>query len=238
MNLVIDIGNTSIKAALFDDNKMIKHHTFLKLSLKELITFTDDYQVPKTIISSVQKQNQMTEEIVRHFNALYFSHKTAIPISSNYKTPETLGTDRVAAIVGINNEYPNQNALSIDVGSCITYDYFIKESYLGGRISPGLKMRFDALHHFTNQLPELSISDTHFTIGIDTDSSIIAGVQQGALEEIDTIIYNFRKENQDAIVILSGGDYKFFEKHLKNSIFADPFIVLKGLNTILKFNAK
>ncbi len=238
MNLVIDIGNTSSKVALFEDNKLIKQQIFLKLEIEDLIDFTDSIQPSKSIISSVQKKNQNIEALEKHFNALYFSHKTAIPISINYKTPETLGTDRIAAIVGVNDAFPNQNLLSIDAGSCITYDYFLEESYVGGRISPGLKMRFSALHEFTNQLPKVDSTDLHFKKGIDTNSSIIAGVQQGAIDEIDAVITDFTKENQDAVVILSGGDCNFFEKHLKNSIFADPLIVLKGLNIILEFNAK
>ena len=99
-------------------------------------------------------------------------------------------------------------------------------------------MRFDALSQFTSQLPKLHVSDLHFQLGSDTNSSIISGVQQGAIDEMDAIISNFREENKDAVVILSGGYCDFFEKHLKNSIFADPFIVLKGLNIILEYNAK
>ena len=238
MNLVVDIGNTSSKVALFEDQKLIKKQIFLKLEIENLIDFTDSIQPSKSIISSVQKKNQNIEAIEKHFNALYFSHKTPIPISINYKTPETLGTDRIAAIVGVNDAFPNQNLLSIDAGSCITYDYFLEESYVGGRISPGLKMRFSALHEFTNQLPKVDSTNLHFKKGTDTASSIIAGVQQGAIDEMDAVITDFRKENQDAVVILSGGDGNFFEKHLKNSIFADPLIVLKGLNIILEFNAK
>ena len=238
MNLVVDIGNTSSKVALFEDQKLIKQQTFLELNLQDLIHFTNSIQLSNSIISSVQKKNKNIEAIAKHFNALYFSHKTPIPISINYKTPETLGTDRIAAIVGVNEGFPNQNLLSIDAGSCITYDYFLEESYVGGRISPGLKMRFSALHEFTNQLPKIDSTGLHLKKGTDTNSSIIAGVQQGAIDEMDAVITDFRKENPDTVVILSGGDCNFFEKHLKNSIFADPFIVLKGLNIILEFNAK
>ncbi len=238
MNLVVDIGNTSIKAALFEDQKLIKKQTFLELNLQDLIHFTNSIQLSNSIISSVQKKNQNIEAIANHFKALYFSYKTPIPISINYKTPETLGTDRIAAIVGVNYAFPNKNLLSIDTGSCITYDYFLDESFVGGRISPGLKMRFSALHKFTNQLPKVDSTDLHFKNGTDTASSIIAGVQQGAIDEMDAVITDFIKENKDAVVILSGGDGNFFEKHLKNSIFADPLIVLKGLNIILEFNAK
>ena len=104
----------------------------------------------------------------------FLTYKIEIPISTNYDTPETLGKDRLAGIVGANKEYPNKNILVIDAGSCITFDFFMDSTYCGGRISPGLQMRYDALHTFTNQLPQISISDTHFTLGKDTNSSIIS----------------------------------------------------------------
>ena len=148
------------------------------------------------------------------------------------------GADRLAGIVGANASFPNKNILLIDAGSCITFDFFLEGKYCGGRISPGLQIRYNALHTFTNQLPQISVSDIHFTFGEDTISSIISGVQQGAIDEMDAIIDTFRKENKNSIVILCGGAHKFFDKHLKNSIFADPFIVLKGLNIILELNAK
>ena len=238
MNLVVDIGNTSNKVALFDKKNIVKQETFLNLHLEELIRFSNKNQLSKTIISSVQKKSQNIESIARYFDALYCSHQMDVPISIKYKTPETLGTDRIAAIVGANNEFPNKNLLSIDAGSCITYDYFLEESYVGGRISPGLKMRFNALHQFTNQLPKINTRDSFPNIGNDTSSSIIAGVQGSAVDEMEAVISDFRKENNNTIVILTGGDCGFFEKHLKNSIFADPLIVLKGLNIILEFNAK
>ena len=238
MNLVVDVGNSSAKVALFQSEKLMKQKTFLKLNLDEIIEFTNSTPPSRTIISSVQKKDKNLDSIINHFNALHLSHKTTIPISVVYKTPETLGTDRIAAIVGANDEFPKKNLLSIDAGSCITYDYFLERNYIGGRISPGLKMRFDALSQFTSQLPKLHVSDLHFQLGSDTNSSIISGVQQGAIDEMDAIISNFREENKDTVVILSGGYCDFFEKHLKNSIFADPFIVLKGLNIILEYNAK
>jgi len=238
MKLIIDRGNTSSKIAVFDGEEIIKHQILSKLTLADVILFAKKHAISASIISSVKQKDSITNELIRHFNALFLTHKTPIPISINYKTPETLGNDRIAGIVGANKAYPNNNILVIDTGSCITFDFFMDGKYCGGRISPGLQMRYDSLHTFTSQLPQISISDAHFTLGKDTNSSIIAGVQQGALDEIDTVIDIFRKENKDSVVILCGGDHKFFDKHLKNSIFADPFIVLKGLNIILEFNAK
>jgi type III pantothenate kinase len=238
MKLIIDIGNTSSKVAIFDGEEIIKHQILSKLTLADVILFAKKHAISASIISSVKEKDSITNELIRHFNALFLTHKMAISIFTNYKTPETLGNDRLAGIVGANASFPNKNILVIDAGSCITFDFFLNGKYCGGRISPGLQMRYNALHTFTNQLPQLGISNAYFMIGNDTNSSITSGVQQGAIDEMNTVIDTFRKENKDSVVILCGGDHKFFDKHLKNSIFADPFIVLKGLNIILEFNAK
>ena len=238
MNLIIDIGNTSSKVAIFDETGIIKQQIFIKLTLSEILSFSNGFTISASIISSVKKTDNNIQAIISHFNSLFLMHKTAIPILNDYITDETLGKDRLAGIVGANTSFPNKNILLIDAGSCITFDFFIDVKYCGGRISPGLQMRYNALHTFTNQLPQISISDMHFTFGKDTSSSIISGVQQGAIDEMDAVIDTFRKENKDSIVILCGGDHNFFDKHLKNSIFVDPFIVLKGLNIILEFNEK
>ena len=238
MNLIIDIGNTSSKVAIFNKSDIIKQQVVLDLTLSQVLSFCSGFTISASIISSVKKTDNNIQAIISHFNSLFLTHKTAIPILNDYKTIETLGKDRLAGIVGANTSFPNKNILLIDAGSCITFDFFMDSTYCGGRISPGLQMRYDALHTFTNQLPQISVSDMHFTFGKDTSSSIISGVQQGAIDEMDTVIDTFRKENKDSIVILCGGDHNFFDKHLKNSIFVDPFIVLKGLNIILEFNAK
>ena len=238
MNLIIDIGNTSSKVAIFDKSDIIKQQVVFDLTLSQVLSFCIGFTISASIISSVKKIDNNVQAIISHFNSLFLTHKTTIPILNDYKTAETLGKDRLAGIVGANASFPNKNILLIDAGSCITFDFFLEGKYCGGRISPGLQIRYNALHTFTNQLPQISVSDIHFTFGEDTISSIISGVQQGAIDEMDAIIDTFRKENKDSIVILCGGDHKFFDKHVKNSIFADPFIVLKGLNIILELNAK
>ena len=155
----------------------------------------------------------------------------------NYKSPETFGKDRIANIAAVVFLYSLKNVLIIDAGSCITIDFVDKDGlYLGGRISPGLKMRYQALHHFTAKLPELTIQKEFPVLGNDTDSSIISGVQVGVLSEIQTVITDFKKENDDLFVIITGGDTFFFENALKSTIFADQDLVLKGLNEILKYN--
>tara|TARA_B110000003_G_scaffold241605_1_gene248942 strand:- start:304 stop:1014 length:711 start_codon:yes stop_codon:yes gene_type:complete len=233
MNLIIDIGNTLVKYAVFNNDQLVEILKTSEIETGKVNTLIKEFDIKNVIISSVRKEMNWNLDV----EVIHLSHKTSLPINLNYKTPETLGKDRIANIVAVSEEYPNKNAVVIDAGTCITYD-FINENkeYLGGRISPGLEMRYKSLNEFTELLPKLSVSGESKFIGDDTDSSILSGVEQGVLSEVDSLISVFRKENEDLIVVVTGGDTFFFENALKNSIFADQNLVLKGLNIILKYN--
>ena len=233
MNLVIDIGNTLVKYAVFKNNEVfiIKKSDDFDGRLVDKLLKNNDIQ--KIIISSVREKVTINSEI----HTVYLSEKTNVPITLKYKTPNTLGKDRLAGVVAAAVLYPNKNVLVIDAGSCITMDYIDKNKvYFGGRISPGIEMRYNSLKKFTKNLPKLTINTSFNLIGNDTNSSIVSGVQSGILAEVDTIITDLRKENESLFVVVTGGDTIFFENALKNSIFADPFLVMKGLNEILKYN--
>ena len=233
MNLVIDIGNTLVKYAVFKNNEVfiIKKSDDFDGRLVDKLLKNNDIQ--KIIVSSVREKVTINSEI----HTVYLSEKTNVPITLKYKTPNTLGKDRLAGVVAAAVLYPNKNVLVIDAGSCITMDYIDKNKvYFGGRISPGIEMRYNSLKKFTKNLPKLTINTSFNLIGNDTNSSIVSGVQSGILAEVETIITDLRKENESLFVVVTGGDTIFFENTLKNSIFADPFLVLKGLNEILKYN--
>ena len=233
MNLVIDIGNTLVKYAVFKNNEVfiIKKSDDFDGRLVDKLLKNNDIQ--KIIVSSVREKVTINSEI----HTVYLSEKTNVPITVKYKTPNTLGKDRLAGVVAAAVLYPNKNVLVIDAGSCITMDYIDKNKvYFGGRISPGIEMRYNSLKKFTKNLPKLTINTSFNLIGNDTNSSIVSGVQSGILAEVETIITDLRKENESLFVVVTGGDTIFFENTLKNSIFADPFLVLKGLNEILKYN--
>lgn len=233
MNLIIDIGNTLVKYALFNNDQLVEILKTSEIETGKVNTLIKEFDIKNVIISSVRKEMNWNLDV----EVIHLSHKTSLPINLNYKTPETLGKDRIANIVAVSEEYPNKNAVVIDAGTCITYDFINKnKEYLGGRISPGLEMRYKSLNEFTELLPKLSVSGESKFIGDDTDSSIFSGVEQGVLSEVDSLISVFRKENEDLIVVVTGGDTFFFENALKNSIFADQNLVLKGLNIILKYN--
>ena len=233
MNLIIDIGNTLVKYAVFNNDQIVETLKTSDIETGKVNNLIKEFDIKNVIISTVRKEMNWNLDV----EVIHLSHKTSLPINLNYKTPETLGKDRIANIVAVSEEYPNKNAVVIDAGTCITYDFINKnKEYLGGRISPGLEMRYKSLNEFTELLPKLSVSGESKFIGDDTDSSILSGVEQGVLSEVDSLISVFRKENEDLIVVVTGGDTFFFENALKNSIFADQNLVLKGLNIILKYN--
>lgn len=239
MNLVIDIGNSTAKIAVFDGEKAIKIIHDSNQSLDALAAIGQQYPLQKGIIASViglsdKIQSQLD---ALPFNMLHFDSQIPTPVKNLYKTPETLGADRLAAVVGAFTLLPHKDALVIDAGTCITYDYIDADgNYRGGNISPGLYMRLKALHQFTDKLPEVSPQgDTPFW-GESTETAIRAGVIQGIKLEIEGYIRLMQEKKPQLFVFLTGGDNFSFDIKIKNTIFADKFLVLKGLNRILNYN--
>lgn len=241
MKLILDFGNTLQKVAIFDNNQLIAMKAFKKISLKNIQDFTSSFTINSAILSSVINYNKNIYNYLKsNFHFIELTSSTPIPINNKYCTPETLGKDRLAAIIAANKNYPNNNTLVINAGTCITYDFIDKNAdYWGGAISPGIKMRFKALHTFTDKLPLIQLNKKSTPlIGNNSENSILSGVINGSVAEIENIIFNYTQNYKDLEVILSGGDMKYFDKKIKNSIFAFPNIVLYGLNIILDFNAE
>ena len=237
MKLIIDIGNTAVKTALFEDKQLLSYAVLDTCALQNILVFVGSHTISSAIISSVTALNADTEKIIQYFNALFLNGNTPLPITIDYKTPNTLGRDRIAAVVGASVLFPKQDVLVFDAGTCLTIDFINKEKvYKGGRISPGIMMRYKALNQFTNKLPLCEFSESSMLLGDNTNSSIISGVQQGILAEVRDIINVYKKENKKTIIAVTGGDCFFFEKELKSSIFANPFLVMEGLNEILDYN--
>jgi type III pantothenate kinase len=237
LKLIIDIGNTNAKIALFDGKNFFSAKKLQEFSLINIINFTSNYKIVSTIISTVKTVNDELLKISKYFNAVILNKEILIPIKNKYKSLDTLGNDRLAGVVGANALWPKKNLLVIDAGTCLTIDLISADGeYIGGRISPGIKMRFLSLNTFTDKLPLLKLEKSTPFIGDDTISSIISGVQQGILDEIKSAISDYRAQFSELIVIVTGGDCFYFEKELKKSIFAEPNLVLIGLNEILDFN--
>ena len=162
-----------------------------------------------------------------------------MPIHNLYHSPGTLGKDRLAAAVAGATVYPRQHVLVINTGTAITYDIVTSgRDYLGGAISPGMQMRFRALHTFTKQVPLLTYTEIDFLTGTDTNKSVLSGVINGIIAEMEGMIAFYRKEYPGIRIILSGGDLNYFVNRLKINIFALPNIVIYGLQQILAFNDK
>ncbi len=237
MKLIIDIGNTLVKLALFKEDKLFATTNISSLSVDMVQKFHQEELIFKSIISSVKDMDDNINQIIKKYNSLVLTSSLSLPIDIEYLTPDTLGNDRIAAVVAASKLYPGKDLAVIDCGTCLTMDIIhANKKYIGGRISPGLFMRYQSLCNFTDKLPNLSPSATNCNIGNDTSLSIHTGIQRGIISEIDSFIDDFRKEKPNSCVILTGGDVNFFEKELKNTIFVDPYLVVKGLNEILDYN--
>ena len=241
-NLIIDSGNTAIKMFVFDSGEIVKNMKCNQIS--EMLPALEKSEllnkITKCIISSVSyDQNLMAKMLLPYFKVTTYSKSLSLPIINKYKTPETLGSDRIAAVVGAVHKYPKRNILVIDSGTAITYDIVTDlGEYLGGNISLGLNTRFKALHNFTKKLPLLQCNMSENSLfGTNTTEAITIGIQNGMLYEIETTIEKFRSKFNSLLVIFTGGDSIFFEDKIKNCNFAEPYLVAFGLNEILEYNA-
>jgi type III pantothenate kinase len=240
-NLVIDIGNTNTKIAVFEQDELVEvnHHQNQDVQLQHILS---KYNISKTIISSVKKEFAEWQTVLNEkVKVTYFNTAMSTGIKNHYLTPITLGPDRLAGVIGAAYAYPGQNSLVVDGGTCITYDFVDSElNYYGGSISPGLKMRYKALNYYTAALPVVNEDNSFNKIsGDNTQSAITSGVQNGIKYELEGFIKSYKHDKDQLNIILTGGDSIFFDSLLKNSIFApyiknEPYLVLKGLNAAIK----
>jgi type III pantothenate kinase len=239
MNLVLDLGNTAAKAALFEDHDLVKTFIFENPAqdVKKLLSETPN--IKRSIVSSVVSHSKEVNNLL-HNKTLFvdLDPNTRLPFKITYSTPETLGKDRIAAVAGAISLFNGKPLLVIDAGTCLKYNFVNeKQEFMGGAISPGLDMRFRALNAYTDRLPHLSYEkDFSDVIGTSTKTSILSGVQQGMLFEAQGYISRFKETHKDGVVVATGGNLSFLVDGLKNGIFAAPDLILKGLNEILLFH--
>jgi len=236
--LSIDIGNSAVKVGVFANKEIVHHQRFNKIGILDLAQLIEKFSPEKSIISSVNQEIGPLEVFLKkHTRYIRFSTMLTNGVHNRYKTPATLGLDRWAAILAANGLYPANASLVVDAGTCITYDVLTSsKEYFGGSISPGIKMRFKAVHEFTGRLPLVEWdANENIVEGVDTQSAIKNGILQGIINEIEGFIALNNKKESALKVIITGGDANFLYKQLQNSIFApqiikDPYLVLKGLN--------
>jgi type III pantothenate kinase len=239
MNIIIDAGNTRVKLAVFEKDRLVEvvfiDENFILLEIKKILI---KHKINIGILSNVSFISvDKIQKLQKLVNLSILSSSTDVPFINLYETPETLGVDRIALVAAAVNKFIKKNILIIDAGTCITFDFVNDQSeYLGGAISPGIEMRYKALHKFTRKLPRLTKKTLQNFIGNNTKESINSGVINGVVQELEGVIYQYKKKFPDLTVVLTGGDTNFLAKQLKSSIFANPNFLLEGLNEILIFN--
>ena len=241
MNLIIDIGNTATKLAVFQSDKMIIDQTVATTELvAEVEKLVEKFsEIKQGLLSSVKIIDNLNLERLQNLLPITILEASSkLPFKNCYDTPLTLGVDRLALMAAAVDQYPRSNVLVIDAGSCITYDFMdANQNYLGGGISPGLEMRYKSLEAFTSNLPLLQKTVPNQSIGSSTEASIHSGIFHGILYEIEGTIKTYQNKYPDLTVILTGGDADFLCKQFKISIFAHSNFLLEGLNFLLEFNS-
>lgn len=237
MKLIIDIGNNSTKYFLFKGENILLHSRRSNTSFEFVREYATQYNVQSIIVSSVIKLTEEQEKQIQDScnRVIRLNCDTPLPIKIDYHTPHTLGSDRLAAAIGAMIQAPGRDILVIDAGSAITIDFLDKSgTFRGGNISPGIKMRLTALHHLTDKLPLVEKEGETPLLGHDTTSAIRSGVIRGICHEIQGYITQMQQLYPGLLVFLTGGDEKILTDNIKSCIFADKFLVAKGLNKILE----
>jgi type III pantothenate kinase len=239
MELILDFGNTQKKLALFDAGELVLVENHLIITKDIVVHFLEAHPgITSCILSSViQHSEDIPACLKQKMPLIILDEYTPIPLRNRYETKSSLGKDRLAAAVGGAAKFPGMNVMIICAGTALTFDFVNdKGEYLGGSISPGMQMRFSALHTFTDKLPLLSYQETAGLVGHNTHNSILSGVINGIAAEMEGISNAYYENYPGLKIILSGGDLNYFVKRLKISIFALPNIVIYGLQQILAFN--
>jgi len=242
MILTIDVGNTRIKGAVFEGNSALEYCVFSEKEIQKSIKIIlKKYQsITHLVIASVGNiEKQLFLEFENELEVWFVAHDDLFPFTNGYATPKTLGIDRMVLAAGATLQFQGQNRLIIDAGTCVTYDFVDQNDvYLGGAISPGLRLRYEALHNYTEKLPLLTLENPNHVIGKSTSESIHSGVVNGLVYEINGFVDEYREQYSNFIIILTGGDTEFLAKRLKNTIFANSNFLLESLNQIFQYKIK
>ena len=235
MNLAIDIGNTRSKIGVFDNATMVYSEVIEGELGGRISQLLSDYQIDRTIVSSVTGAGQSVVETIP--DSLMLSAETRLPFEIKYLTPETLGKDRLAAVAGAHRAFPNLNVLIIDAGTCVTYDFLSHQGvYCGGNIAPGLQMRLRSMSEYTARLPLVERRHLDHVMGLTTEEALQNGAEKGLLLEIEGYKSRLEEEYGEIEVVITGGDSVYLAEKVKTKIFVRPDLVLQGLNEILRYN--
>ena len=236
--LCLDLGNTRMKAALFEDGKLLHSDVLENDGVEKTGQLLDEYRPENAILSSVIKHDPRIEALLASKTRFHLlNHLSRLNFTVPVGKPETMGADRLALAAAVVHFYPEQNNLVIGLGSCITYNFINKyHQFLGGGISPGMEMRLKSLRDYTALLPLVEKEWEFPLIGYDTKTNILSGVVLGMAKEIEGMVEEYSKKYTNFNVVLTGGDCTYFARLLKNRIFADPDLLYKGLYAISETN--
>lgn len=242
MILTVDVGNTRIKAAVFENDILLEFVVFMKIELQNNLKniLEKHKKISHLVVASVgDVEKQSFLDFNNRLKVHFVSYKDHFPFVNGYETPNTLGIDRMVLAAGAVFQFPNQNRLVIDAGTAVTYDFIDENNtYVGGAIAPGLRLRYEALHNYTAKLPLLTIKSPKHFIGKSTSEAIHSGAVNGFIYEIEGFIVEYQKLYPNIIIILTGGDTEFLAKRLKNTIFANSNFLLESLNKIFQYKIK
>ncbi|OHC86999.1 MAG: type III pantothenate kinase [Sphingobacteriia bacterium RIFOXYD2_FULL_35_12] len=238
MSLCLDFGNTRLKVAVFNGRDFQEEINLPEATVESITALMNQWKPKKVILSSVINHDPAIESIMAEQTVFHrLSHASLLPLTTPVGKPETIGADRLALVAAAVDLFPKQHNLVIGLGTCITYNFINNQhEFLGGSISPGMNMRFRAMHEQTALLPYIKAESPFPLVGYDTKTNLLSGVIWGMTKEIDGIIDEYALKYSNFNVLLTGGDMPFFVPHLKNRIFADPNLIFKGLYAISEFN--
>lgn len=240
-NLVIDIGNTRVKYGVFHQNDLVEEQLGATVRLEDISRLATNHRVQNIIYSSVAEfwPQEWTVLLEQNYRVWGLSEQTALPFVNSYATPATLGKDRLAAVAGAQYHYPGSSCLVIDAGTCVTMDLLRADAtYLGGNISPGVRMRLSAMHAFTARLPLVEPAKTDQLWGTSTTTALQNGGGLGVALEIEALVARLKRQWPELKVLLTGGDASFLANSIECEIFVHSNLVLYGLHKILTYNVE
>jgi type III pantothenate kinase len=238
ISLCLDFGNTRLKVAVFNGRDFQEEINLPDATVATISALMNQWKPEKAILSSVINHDPAIEAFMAEKTKFHrLNHTSQLPLTTPVGKPETIGADRLALVAAAVDLFPKKHNLVIGLGTCITYNFINNHhEFLGGSISPGMNMRFRAMHEQTALLPYIKAESPFPLVGYDTKTNLLSGVIWGMIKEIDGIIDEYALKYSNFNVLLTGGDMPFFVPHLKNRIFADPNLIFKGLYAISEFN--
>jgi len=238
ISLCLDFGNTRLKVAVFNGRDFQEEINLPDATIATISALMNQWKPEKAILSSVINHDPAIEAFMAEKTKFHrLNHTSQLPLTTPVGKPETIGADRLALVAAAVDLFPKKHNLVIGLGTCITYNFINNHhEFLGGSISPGMNMRFRAMHEQTALLPYIKAESPFPLVGYDTKTNLLSGVIWGMTKEIDGIIDEYALKYSNFNVLLTGGDMPFFVPHLKNRIFADPNLIFKGLYAISEFN--